>query len=41
MCIRDSYRGFRPLVFFGTSYQLADAWLDSRHPSFRGRPTGS
>jgi len=35
------YRGFRPLVFFGTSYFLADAWLDARHPSFGGRPEGS
>jgi peptide/nickel transport system substrate-binding protein len=34
------YRNFRPYVFFGTSYQLVDAWLDPSHPSFRGRPSG-
>jgi len=34
------YRNFRPYVFFGTSYQLADAWLDSSHPSYGGRPAG-
>ena len=34
------YRNFRPYVFFGTSYQLADAWLDRAHPSINGRPSG-
>lgn len=31
------YRNFRPGPFFGESYQLANAWLDSNDPSYQGR----
>lgn len=31
------YRNFAPSPFFGETFRLADAWLDSGHPSIDGR----